>query len=533
MRPLNSRATSRLRALLKRRTKRIECRRTCSSGAMSSTKVYVEPRATSSHVKDYEEIPGPRPVPVLGNTWRLFPVIGQYQISDTAKICRLFYEEYGKIVRLTGLIGRPDLLFVYDADEVEKVYRQEGPTPFRPSMPCLVHYKSVVRKDFFGDLPGVVGVHGEQWREFRTRVQKPVLQPRTVRKYITPIEEVTTDFIKRMEEIKNEDGELPADFDNEIHKWALECIGRVALDVRLGCLGATLAPDSEPQRIIDAAKFALRNVAILELKAPYWRYIPTRLWTRYVRNMDYFVEICMKHIDAAMERLKGKKSIDEADLSLVERILANETDPKMAYILALDLILVGIDTISMAVCSILYQLATRVEEQEKIYEELTDIFPDPSVPITASQLDRALYTKAFIREVFRVYSTVIGNGRTLQSDAIICGYKVPKGVQVVFPTLVTGNMEDYVADAKVFKPSRWLKDADNEKLHPFASLPYGHGARMCLGRRFADLEIQVLLAKLLRSYKLEYHRKPLQYKVTFMYAPDGELRFKLIPRHRR
>lgn len=108
--------------------------------------------------KPYTDIPGPKPLPILGNTWRLFPVIGQYTISDTARISQLFYQHYGKIVRLTGLIGRPDLLFVYDADEIERVYRNEGPTPFRPSMPCLVHYKGEVRKSFFGRLPGVVGV---------------------------------------------------------------------------------------------------------------------------------------------------------------------------------------------------------------------------------------------------------------------------------------------------------------------------------------------------------------------------------------
>lgn len=53
----------------------------------------------------------------------------------------------------------------------------------------------------------------------------------------------------------------------------------------------------------------------------------------------------MKYIDAAIERLKTKKIVNEYDLSLVERILAKESDPKMAYILALDLILVGIDTV--------------------------------------------------------------------------------------------------------------------------------------------------------------------------------------------
>jgi cytochrome P450 len=353
--------------------------------------------------KPYSEIPGPKPIPILGNTWRLLPIIGQYDVSDVAKLSALFYKEYGKIVKLSGLVGRPDLLFIYDANEIEKIYRQEGPTPFRPSMPCLVRYKSVVRKDFFGELPGVVGVHGEPWRKFRSNVQKPILQLQTVKKYIQPIETVTEDFIKRMIDMKNGEDEMPPDFDNEIHKWALECIGRVSLDVRLGCLDPNLPPNSEPQKIIEAAKYALRNVAILELKFPFWRYFPTPLWTRYVENMDYFVKICTKHIDTAMERLKSKTVIDEHDLSLVERILANEPDPKTAYILALDLILVGIDTISMAVCSILYQLATRPEQQEKMYKEIKEIMPDPNTPLTTKLLDQMEFLKAFVKEVLRCW----------------------------------------------------------------------------------------------------------------------------------
>nr|CAD7455929.1 unnamed protein product [Timema tahoe] len=405
--------------------------------------------------RPYRDIPGPRPLPFLGNTWRLLPVVGQYQVSDLARISQLFHDQYGDIVKLSGLIGRPDLLFVYDADEIERAYRSEGPTPFRPSMPCLVHYKSSVRRDFFGDLPGVVGV--------------------------------------------------------------------------LGCLDKDLAEDSEPQRIIDAAKYALRNVAILELKAPFWRYIPTPLWTKYVKNMDFFVEVCMKYIGDALERLKVKEASDHDDLSLLERILVDNPDPKIACILALDLILVGIDTISMAVCSILYQLATRPREQQKLYEELVRVLPSADTPLNYQLLDSMVYLKAFVKEVFRQYSTVIGNGRTLQQDAVICGYRVPKGVQLVFPTIVTGNMARYVSKPDVFQPERWFKQSDT-KLHPFASLPYGHGARMCLGRRFADTEIQVLLAKLIRSYKLEFQHAPLDYKVTFMYAPDGALRFKMTPR---
>lgn len=134
---------------------------------------------------------------------------------------------------------------------------------------------------------------GEQWREFRSRVQKPVLQLSTVRRYVKPLEKVTDDFLARCtQHLLDEKNELPHDFSNEIHKWSLECIGLVALDTRFGCLDKKLDPKSEPQQIINAAQFVLRNIAILELKAPYWRWFPSisPMWKRYVANMDYFVE---------------------------------------------------------------------------------------------------------------------------------------------------------------------------------------------------------------------------------------------------
>lgn len=49
------------------------------------------------------------------------PLIGQFQISDIARVSYILHERWGRIVRLGGLLGRPDLLFVYDADEIEKV----------------------------------------------------------------------------------------------------------------------------------------------------------------------------------------------------------------------------------------------------------------------------------------------------------------------------------------------------------------------------------------------------------------------------
>lgn len=93
------------------------------------------------------------------------------------------------------------------------------------------------------------------------------------------------------------------------------------------------------------------------------------------------------------------------------------------------------------------------------------------------------------------YDIIYSNLLTIYA-CLISNIKIIFQIQVVFPTLVTGSMSEFVSEPDKFLPERWMKQHGvNYKLHPYASLPYGHGARMCLGRRFADLEIQVLLAK--------------------------------------
>lgn len=485
-----------------------------------------------TQAKPYREIPGPRPVPFLGNTWRFLPYIGNFKIEEVDKVSKRLYKKYGDVVKIEGLIGRPDMVFVYDADEIERVFRQEEKMPHRPSMPSLNYYKHVLRKDFFGEDAGVIAVHGESWYNFRSKVQQVMLQPRTAKLYVGAVQEASEAFLKRIKKIRNEKDETPDHFLNEIHKWSLESIARVALDVRLGCLDDD-AP-LETQQLIDAVNIFFKNVGVLELKVPFWKLFNTPTWQKYVNALDTIVEITSKHTNAALAKVKSNEILGEKkkEPSLLERVLALDTGAKIATILALDLFLVGIDTTSNAVASVLYQLALHPEKQALLYEEVSRVLPTSGSLIDARNLEDMKYLKACIKETLRMYPVVIGNGRCMTKDTVIGGYQIPEGVQIVFQHYVISNQNRYFPDSDEFLPERWLtgSDATSGVKHAFASLPFGYGRRMCLGRRFAELEMIIVLAKIVQSFKLEYHHEKLDYHIDPMYTPNGPLRIKMIDR---
>lgn len=56
----------------------------------------------------------------------------------------------------------------------------------------------------------------------------------------------------------------------------------------------------------------------------------------------------MKHIEIAMKKLILDEEVVSEHMSIVEQILRSTREPKIAAVLALDLMLVGVDTVSEA-----------------------------------------------------------------------------------------------------------------------------------------------------------------------------------------
>ncbi|KAH8020706.1 hypothetical protein HPB51_002655 [Rhipicephalus microplus] len=104
------------------------------------------------------------------------------------------------------------------------------------------------------------------------------------------------------------------------------------------------------------------------------------------------------------------------------------------------------------------------------------------------------------------------------------------GVPVFANSLVTCRLEKYFPQPEQFRPERWLGEARG-LIHPFSLLPFGHGARMCVGRRFAELELMTTAAKMVQNFIIEPCTQRINTAYVFVVVPSHPVRLRFIDRN--
>lgn len=152
----------------------------------------------------------------------------------------------------------------------------------------------------------------------------------------------------------------------------------------------------------------------------------------------------------------------------------------------------------MSCLTLMYYLAKNPDKQCKLREEVRQKLPEKSSALSPQVMANMPYLRACIKEAARMNPVTIGAIRTLPHDVVMSGYLIPKGCEVATSNFIVMKDERFYKDSDKFLPERFLKDStevDIKGKHPYAFLPFGFGPRMCVGRRFAELEMEVLLCK--------------------------------------
>lgn len=133
-------------------------------------------------------------------------------------------------------------------------------------------------------------------------------------------------------------------------------------------------------------------------------------------------------------------------------------------------------------------------------EEAIKLLPTKDTPVTQEILNNASYLKACIKESMRLAPIAIATARKTAKDVVISGYQVPKNTTLVSANIYVTNSEKYVKRPKEYLPERWLRDnkTDLTFKNKFMYMPFGFGARSCIGQRLANLELEIGLLKVSR-----------------------------------
>lgn len=153
----------------------------------------------------------------------------------------------------------------------------------------------------------------------------------------------------------------------------------------------------------------------------------------------------------------------------------------------------GHETTATALTWNWYLLATHPDSYQKVLQEVDTVLQGRTP--TYSDLAHLPYSLQVFKEALRMYPPAYAMTRVALHDLEIDGYPVRKRQMVLIPIYAIHRRPDYYPDPEMFRPDRFAPE--NEKQLPrHAYMPFGAGARICIGNHFAMMEGHLLLVTL-------------------------------------
>ena len=358
-----------------------------------------------------------------------------------------------------------------------------------------------------------------------------MMRPKSAMFYINDIEAISVDLSELIFQSIDDNQEVD-DLLDLINRWSLESITAIFLDMRINCLRKDLPEDSDEIKFVNAVKVVTGHEGNdIALGIPTWKFFSTPTFRKFDEASIEIHKISKNLIDktvAEMEKI-GAKPDDE--LSVLQKLIKRcPPNSQIPLVMSQDALMAGVDTTGTTAAFFLLDLARNPDKQETLYQEIKDVIGDGG--ITERKLNQMKYLKACLHESQRLNPAVFGSSRTTQTDMVLEGYHIPKGVWVNYCIMLAMRNPKQFLEPTKYQPERWLRGCPtHHKAHPFATAIFSHGPRMCIGRRFAELECYILAIKMLQKFKLEYHHEHVGVATEFVNKPDKNIKMRFISRN--
>ncbi|XP_020234625.1 cytochrome P450 94B3 [Cajanus cajan] len=195
---------------------------------------------------------------------------------------------------------------------------------------------------------------------------------------------------------------------------------------------------------------------------------------------------------------KGKKSMD-----LLVRLLEAGQSETLVRDMVISMIMAGRNTTSAAMTWLFWLLSKQREEEEVIVKEVSE----KGLRLDYEWLKEMRFLKACLCESMRLYPPVAWDSKhAIGADVLPDGTRVGKGDRVTYFPYGMGRMEAlWGKDCLEFKPQRWFHEdnVDNgivKSVSPYKFAVFLAGPRVCLGKEMAFIQMEYVVASVLKSF---------------------------------
>lgn len=169
----------------------------------------------------------------------------------------------------------------------------------------------------------------------------------------------------------------------------------------------------------------------------------------------------------------------------------------------------GFDTVTLTLCCTAYEIMRDQDVQEKLRSEINDVVESlDGSPVTYEALGKLKYLDAVLQEALRIWPQAPQVDRVCTKPTLIVdpdtGRRINLNVGDAVSIPIVGLQRDakYFPEPMRFDPERFNED-NKKSIDANTYMPFGIGPRMCIGMRFAQLEIKTILFYFLKEFKLE------------------------------
>ena len=202
----------------------------------------------------------------------------------------------------------------------------------------------------------------------------------------------------------------------------------------------------------------------------------------------------------AERRSSGRDEGDLLSMLLLAQDEGSGMSDKQVRDEALTLFLAGHETTANALTWTWYLLSENREAEEKFHAEIDSALAGRLPGF--DDLPQLKYVEMVFSEAMRLYPPAWAIGRRNIEEYQLGDYTIPARSILLMSPYVVHRDPRWFADPLRFDPERWRPEAAAAR-PKFSYFPFGGGARVCIGERFAWMEGVLLLAALGQRWRLK------------------------------